>query len=177
MQILVDTREKFSLTFQMVEGVSVKSECLSTGDYGFRYTDGTMNNTVWERKGIGDLFTSFSSGYDNEKAKIMRAKDEGLKFMLAIEGTISDVLKGHEYWKDGELHRSKKDGLAQIRQLCTLQVKYGIEVHYFASRKEMAFYIQEYFLAGARLKDSASQQRDAKSGSLKRVVAIPAVEP
>ena len=156
MEILVDTREKNALTFQMVDGVSVKSECLSTGDYGFRHKDGSKDEVVFERKSIADLFNSFSGGYDNEKAKIMRAKEAGQKFILAIEGTISEVLQGHEYRKDGEIHRSKKDGLSQIRQLCTLQRKYGIEVMFFDSRKEMAFYIQEYFLAGARLRSQKS---------------------
>lgn len=151
MQILVDTREKLMLTFPMVDGVSVKSECLVTGDYGCLHKDGVRDATVFERKSIGDLYHSFTHEYENEKAKIQRAKDSGLEYILAIEGTALDVRKGHSYWKNGEECEVKKSGLSQVRQILTIQRKYGIGVWWCANRTEMAFLIQEYFITHERM--------------------------
>ncbi len=174
MDLLIDTREKLPLTFQFVQGISVKSECLAVGDYGCRHSDGTMDDTVFERKAIGDLFLSFSSGYENEKAKIEKAKKLGLKYILAVEGTAFDVRTGHTYQKDGQEFCSKKDGLSQVRQLMTMYRKDYFHVMWCRDRKEMAFLIQEYFLAGQRIRESAPT-----SGAVKRSVSnkTTAVEP
>lgn len=156
MQILMDTREQDALTFQMLPGVTVKSECLPTGDYWARHKDGTMDTMIFERKSIGDLWGSFSDEdrYKREKEKMVRAKDLKLTYCLAIEGTIFDVRKGFSYMKNGEEIKSKKDGLTQLRQLCTIERKYGIRVMYFPSRTEMAFAIQEHFLSYERFKNN-----------------------
>ena len=111
-----------------------------------------MMPVVWERKSIGDLFNSFSAGYENEKKKIGKAKELGLKYILGIEATVFEVREGHHYQKDGETRWSKKDGLAQVRQLITMYVKDYFDVWFFSSRKEMAFTIQEYFLAMEKLR-------------------------
>ena len=127
---------------------------LSVGDYAALHrAEGkdVPDLSVVERKGIGDLFHAFTANYDAERAKILKAKELGLTYILAIEASFTEVLKGHAYWKDGELHESKKSGLAMIRQLMTLQRKYGIQVVFCQSRREMAMWIQEYFLASERV--------------------------
>ena len=154
MQILMDTKEKDSLTFQMVHGVSVKSEGLSSGDYAARYDDGVMDNAVIERKSIPDLFGSFSGDrYRKEKAKWERAKAKGQTYIIAIEGSSLEVLKGCTYKKGGKVHRVKKDGISQVKQMMTISRKYDIQIWWCKNRTEMAFRIQEYFLAGDRMRE------------------------
>lgn len=162
MEILVDTREQEALTFQFVDGVSVKSECLKVGDYTARHKDGTMDNTVIERKSIADLFGSFTgNNYDREKEKIRKAKELGLRVVLAVESPALEVRKGHRYWKDGEWHEVKKSGISQVRQIMTLLRRGDFdEVWWCASRTEMAFRIQEYFLASERVKKQVVQPQD-----------------
>jgi hypothetical protein len=46
---------------------------------------------------------------------------------------------------------SKKDGLAQIRQLMTMTRKGYFEIWWCRTRQEMAFLITEYFLSYERL--------------------------
>lgn len=153
----MDTREQDALTFQFVQGVSVKSECLRVGDYGCRHKDGTMDEVVIERKSIGDLFSSFTGeNYEREKAKIARAKEAGLRYILAIESPALEVRKGHRYRKDGEWHEVKKTGIAQVRQIMTLLRRGDFdEVWWCRDRTEMAFLIQEYFLAAERIREKA----------------------
>ena len=128
---------------------------LSVGDYAALHrAEGkdVPDLSVVERKGIGDLFHAFTANYDAERAKILKAKELGLTYILAIEASFTEVLKGHAYWKDGELHESKKSGLAMIRQLCTVARKYQVEVWFCNGRREMALRILEYFLAAERVK-------------------------
>lgn len=150
MQILIDTRERNPLPFQFVHGVSVKSECLKVGDYACRHSDNTMDSSVIERKSIPDLFHSFTHEYENEKKKIERAKELGFKYILAIEGTVSEILKGYSFKKDGIEHKVKKDGISQVRQIMTISRKYDVEVWWCKDRMEMQFMIQEYFFSKER---------------------------
>lgn len=153
MKLIIDTREKEkngALSFVDVEGVELVREYLPVGDYTASH-NGILDKTVIERKSISDLFGSFSSNYPAERAKIIRAKERGLDYIIAIEGSCFDVRQGHEYFKDGEVRTSKKDGMSQIRQLMTIQRKYGVGVWFCNSRREMAFMIQEFFLAQERV--------------------------
>lgn len=155
MRLIQDTREQQGLLdlFPKMEGVTVEVGTLLIGDYTARHSiEGRElpDNIVVERKGLSDLFTSFTSGYDREKAKWVKAQQLGLQYVLAIEGTVSEVLQGNRYWKDGEAQESRKSGLAQLRQLCTLVQKYQIQTWFFSSRKEMALYLMEFFLASGR---------------------------
>ena len=150
MNLIIDTREQDELVFVSTHGVSVTRRALPTGDYGAELA-GKPVKAVVERKSVADLFGSFSSNYDNEKAKMVRAKQLGWQYILAIEAPALEIRKGHEYRKDGEWVESKKGGLAQVRQLMTWQVKYGVQVWWCNGRREMAFMVMEYFLAWERL--------------------------
>ena len=146
-EIIQDSKEQAPLTFSTVKGVTVVVRSLPVGDYGATY-NGIIDRVVVERKSIPDLFTSFAGGYDAEKSKIDRAKSMGIDLILAIEGTAFDVRAGHEYTKGGEVIRSKKDGISQIRQLMTmLRKRYFREIWWCRSRAEMAFLIQEFYLS------------------------------
>lgn len=137
--------------------MTVKVDTMIVGDYTALHKDLqhplTMipDTTVIERKSVADLFTSFTTNYDAERAKIFKAAELDLTYILAIEAPFLEVLKGHSYWKDGERHEHKKTGLAMIRQLATIQRKYGIQIWYCESRRSMALMILEYFLAEERI--------------------------
>ena len=145
MKLITDTREQNPLSFVETDGVEHIKMALPVGDYMAEGIDISI-----ERKSLQDLFISFSTGYEAERNKIIKAKARNLTYIIAIEGSILDVRVGHEYWKDGEMKRSKKDGLSMVRQLMTIQHKYGVQVWFCGGRKEMAFQIQEYFLAKER---------------------------
>ena len=149
--MLIDTREQQALEFKKLEGVECLQQCLIVGDYG-ALLEGTPIMVVIERKSIADLFSSFSTGYEHEKRKILKAKEMGYKYILAVEGTCNRILKGYTYWNGTAEVEHPKSGLSQVRQLMTLGCKYGIETWYCSTREEMALRIQEYFLAWERLK-------------------------
>lgn len=156
MIIITDTREQEPLKFLTCEGVTHQSSGLAVGDYS-ALIDGAKNVPVVERKSIPDLFSSFSMGYEHEKNKILKAKALRLKYILAIEGTVTRVLQGHTFWDGKEEREHKKSGISQLRQLLTISIRYGVECWYCKSREEMAIKIQEYFLAYERnLKNSTS---------------------
>ena len=149
MIIYTDTREQSPLEFKECEGVTHQPSGLAVGDYS-ALIEGVQCPVVIERKSIADLFASFSEGYEREKKKILKAKALKLKYILAIEGTVTRVLMGYTYWDGKEEREHKKSGIAQFRQLLTISIKYGVEVWYCKSREEMALRIQEYFLAWER---------------------------
>lgn len=151
MQIIIDVQEKNPLQFSNVEGVEIVTASLDTGDYWCRHTNGSLDSTVIERKSVGDLFSSYTNEYEREKAKIMRAKGSGLRFVLAIEAPASEVRKGYSYQKGGVTIESKKTGIAMVRQVLTVQREYGIDVWWCADRRDMAFRIQEFYLAMERM--------------------------
>ena len=146
MVLIVDTREQAPLTFSACEGVSILRQYLPVGDYS---TPGSKS--VVERKSVADLYSSFTSNYDAERAKILKAKELNLKYILGIEASATELRKGHSYWSGGEMHESKKSGISMIRQLMTITHKYGVEVWFTDGKKDLAFRIMEYFLAEERL--------------------------
>ena len=159
--IVTDTKEQKPLTFPKMEGVSVVREHLDVGDYACRYGNGEWDETIFERKAMGDLFTSFSSGYNKEKSKIERAKVAGKRYVIAVEASTSKVLKGHKYRKGGKWIESKKSGLSMCRQLMTLEFRYGLITRYFSDRGEMAFFIMEWFLTAEKERNRAGLMRVA----------------
>lgn len=155
-KLIVDTREKEALKFGEVTGVEIVRGTLSVGDYGAVHVgesgEERSDEAVVERKSVADLFNSFTARYDEERAKIIRAKEAGLQYILAIEAPILEVRKGHSYWKDGQMHEARKDGLSMIRQISTIERKYGVTAWYCMGRADMAFRIVEFFLARERVK-------------------------
>jgi len=150
-RLSIDSREGLPLKFPKVIGVEYVVEKVVCGDYT-AWHDGVPDNTVCERKSIADLFSSFTSNYDAERKKIKLAKKLNLNYIIAIEATASQILQGHQYYAKGGLRQHKKSGMAMLRQLMTIQRKYGIAVWFCSSREDMAMRIQEYFLAWERVK-------------------------
>lgn len=154
MQLLVDTREKAILDFPKINGLEIKKECLLSGDYGFRHSNGEMDKSLIERKSTADLYHSFTHEYENEKEKMVRARQAGFRYILAIEAPSTEVMLGHSYMKKGIEHQVRKSGMAQVRQIMTLHKRGDLdEVWWCKDRTEMAFLIQEYFLAQVRINE------------------------
>lgn len=160
MVILIDTREQVPLTFAKCEGVETIVQMLPVGDYSAR-----GSRVVIERKSVADLYGSYTANYDAERAKIVKAKELGLKFILAIEGSVFDIRSGYSYWKNGEQVESKRSGISMIRTLLTVSRKYDIPIWWCNSRKEMSFLIMEYLLADEKFtktEQARKVQEDSK---------------
>lgn len=126
--------------------------------------DGSRQAVTVDRKSLADLWGSYGGkGYERERNKILKAKELGWKFILAIEGTAWEVRKGHEYWDGKQTRTAKKDGLSMIRMLMTVSRKYDVEVWFCKDRQDMAFRIEEYFLSQERIKPEVRKNTAPKS--------------
>lgn len=128
MVVIVDTREQRPLKFKC----EIVRKKLCFGDYG---CEGVP--VVFERKGLGDLFGSLTFGYDRLRRVFERAEKDKYKLIIAIEGTKERVLEGYQH--------SSRDPASIIKQLETIQNKYGVAHIFFKSRAEMANYIEDFF--------------------------------
>ena len=157
MQILIDTREQKKLPFKHKYITKVKIEKLLCGDYGCEYKDGYRCDIYFERKGsMSDLFNTMGKEYPRFKKEIIRAKENGIKLILIIEGSLTKVLVGCE--------RSYLDGFSIVKKLFTLWVRYGLYPVFCRNEEEMVRFITEFYLAIGRkhLEDKKSLKKVAK---------------
>lgn len=152
MTILVDSREQRPLVF----GCNVERKALTVGDYGARFSDTHICEYIFERKSIGDLYSTLTFGYDRFRREIKRAEDKNIKLVIAIEGTREKVLKGYKF--------SKRDPASILKQLETIRAKYGVEHIFFGNRKWMARGITDFFLLKYEkfIEDSNVQKKHAQ---------------
>lgn len=151
MKILIDTREQLPLTFNhpYVEGTQ---RCLlDVGDYGAIMSDGHIPSIFFERKTVADLLQTMTVGYKRFKREIRRNNEAGNELILIIEGTITDVFKGHTY--------TTVKGAIVFKTVLSLYERYGVHHIFCTDREEMATYIVEKFCAYER-----KRQRDLKCG-------------
>lgn len=150
MRILCDTREQVCLTFELDNFLTgIDRVKLDAGDYQALYADGTKSKTVFERKGsLSDLFGTLGRSYKRFRKELDRARTSGVRLVLIIQATYSEVLEGFE--------RSQLEGISIVRKLMTLEHRYGLRTVYCSSAKEMSHYIKHYFIAEAneRLRDA-----------------------
>lgn len=150
MIIKVDTREQNEITFTTSETVSaVIREGLPFGDYLAEWEPGSEKAgfncempVVFERKGLQDLFGTLTSGMERFKQELERAKENGFKVILIIEGTLSEVLAGTKY--------SKVQGKTIIKTMFTLWMKYDVVPVFCPNRSEMRRFMLETFEAIGR---------------------------
>lgn len=133
MWILIDTREQYPLGLVC----DVKFKGLKFGDYGCMFSETYQYPVVFERKGIGDLFSSLTQGYDRLRKCFERAKKANFTLIIVIEGTKEKILKGYAH--------SARDPKSIIKQLETIERKYGVTHMFFPSRISMAHYITDYY--------------------------------
>lgn len=151
--VLVDSREQLPLFTNPVDGVDkVEVIGLPFGDYTAMIMDanghGRQIPVCFDRKGLGDLFSTMTHGYDRFKRVMERAKANSHKLILITEGTYSEVLAGYSH--------SEFSGEAMVKKLATLSVKYDLEWWPCESRQVMEQRIVDTFLAVGRVWEKAS---------------------
>ena len=161
-KIVIDTREQNPLVFRkskIFEGTI--SKMLNVGDYSL---EGYEDKIAFERKEIGDLFGTLGKGHKRFKKELERAKDYEY-FAIIIESPFNLV-----YEKSySDAHYSKMQGHVIISILCTLILKYGIDVFWCNSRNEASSLIRNMFKSYLRLKDVAKKNNNL-TGTEKSVV-------
>lgn len=112
---------------------------LDVGDYGAEFEDGHIPPFFFDRKSIPDLFGTMGNGYEQFKNCIIRSQEANVQLFIIIEGTLTDVFKGHKH--------SLIEGSTVVYKLFTIWIKYGVQSIFVESRKEMAEYITQFFIA------------------------------
>jgi ERCC4-type nuclease len=151
MKIIIDTREQTYLEFPFEFITEVKREKLIVGDYQAEFQNGYRPPLIFERKSINDLYGTLGKGYKRFKKEIIRAKENGIRLVIVIEGSIVKVSKG--------IKMSDMSGESIIKRLFTLWIKHDVYIVFCNSREEMASYIYETYCAIGRL-----LKKDKKEG-------------
>lgn len=133
MRIIIDSREQKPLIF----GCDTMIKKLHVGDYGAMFTADYLYPVAFERKSIGDLYSTLTFGYDRFRKEINRAEIAKTRLIIAIEGTKEKVLKGYSH--------SSRDPESIIKQLETIERKYGVQAMFFGNRVAMANHIHDIF--------------------------------
>ena len=156
MKILVDSREQRPLEFNHELITETIRMPLPVGDYSCEFENGYQVPVVFERKTIGDLFSTLSQGYERFKRELGRAKDLDLKVILIIDGSFSKVLKGYKH--------SQRNPLSIVRQVFMLWIKYDLYPVFCKNTDEMSLYIIEFYAAIGRksLEDAREKAREQK---------------
>ena len=142
--LIIDSREQKPLAFSDEAFDSVRTDGLPFADY-WAELNGKEIPLVYERKGFGDLWGTMVPTKSNPdclkrfKRELAKAKEQNVKIVLLIEGSLRKVSKGFK--------RSKFSGKSMRRLLNTLCVKYDLEFHYCNDREEMAITISDMFNA------------------------------
>tara|TARA_Y100000310_G_C20651450_1_gene799662 strand:+ start:789 stop:1244 length:456 start_codon:yes stop_codon:yes gene_type:complete len=142
MKLLIDTREQKPLKFKHRYISSCVSTALPYGDYACQFTDGHVPCFYFERKSINDLFGTLGKGYSRFKREIGRAQKDNVTLIIAIEGTLTDILKGCRY--------SKRDPNSLTKQLFTLMLRHWVPWVGFRNRTEMSKWITAFYLGVGR---------------------------
>lgn len=139
MILFIDTREQRPLEFisgEVFEAIINKS--LPYGDYAASLgIDEPIFPLVFERKSIGDLFGTMTTGYERFKEELRRAEADKTQLVLIIEGSLFDILKGFKH--------SKFEGLSMVKKLFMLWCRYNIIPVFCNDRDEMVCYIEQAF--------------------------------
>lgn len=141
MTIIQDTREQIPLSFDFEYVDQVIRKKLDVGDYGCILKDGYMPKAYFERKAMGDLFSTLGAGHHRFKKEIERAKINGSKLIIVIEGTLSRILNGCYGDTKGE---------TIVRKLSTLWSKYDVPYVCCKDRTEASRFIYEYYCSVGR---------------------------
>lgn len=148
MKIFTDTREQNTLEFKVGGDVSeVVRTKLPYGDYFGGWEDKAGNfvdffPVAFERKSMGDLYGTLTSGMERFKREIERAKEDGFQLIIIVEGCFEEVRQGFKY--------SKAEGDSILKTLFTLWVKHDVPHIFCNDRKDMVRTILHMFSAVGR---------------------------
>ena len=160
MVILIDTREQAPLRFGLDSILTeARRATLKVGDYQALYKDGSLSETIFERKTIGDLWSTMASRqYQRFKREMVEAKEKGVNLIIIVENPFKDVENGY--------YRSRYDGQSMVKKLGTLYFKYGLPTVFTTGREEMARFIKSFFYAEGwhRKRKEREKKYDNKRG-------------
>lgn len=140
MVIIQDTREQLPLDFKVGKLVkAVRVEGRPFGDYWGETDDGKEFPVVFERKGLGDLFGTLTSGMERFKRMLDKAALAEAQVYLLIEGSVETVYQGYEH--------SQVPGEVIMKTIFSLKVRHGLEPVFCNSRQEMKAHIVETYSA------------------------------
>ena len=137
--LTIDTREQEPLEIQPGANIeSVELGKLPFGDYaGKPALDRPFWPIFWERKSLGDLFGTLTTGIERFKKEVERVAESKVTLYLGIEASLAEVYKGYP--------PSSVLGSQIVRTLFTFKVKYGIEPIFCNGREELKYQIIETF--------------------------------
>jgi ERCC4-type nuclease len=141
LDMIIDTREQIPLEFKSSAFDSVSHHALSIGDYAAKL-GGDYIPLRFERKSFGDLFGSMTHGYSRFKKRIIEAKENNIKLVLIIEGTMRDVVQGYEH--------SQFSGDSMLKKLFMMWVRYDVYPVFCDTRRMMSRFIEESYDAVRR---------------------------
>ena len=148
MKIYVDTREQLPLEFE-VDGVvtEVIRTKLPYGDYSAAWEDKQGQHVEFmplfiERKSLGDLFGTLTSGMERFRREIARAKEDGISLIIMVEGCFREVFLGAKH--------STVEGEIILKTLHTLWVKHDVPYILCNDRRDMRDTIIHMFSAIGR---------------------------
>ena len=139
--IIQDSREQKPLDWSGIEGIEkVEVMALSYGDYS-AIVHGKSVPVLFARKGFSDLWGTMTNteNYARFKKEMERAKKDGMKLILIIEGSYSDVWNGFD--------RSAFTGQSMLKKLAMLFVRYDLDYIFCESRRVMSRRISDVYLA------------------------------
>jgi ERCC4-type nuclease len=140
LRLLTDTREQRPLEFTKNALVTeVETVTLPFADYSAEWIGGARFPVVWERKTLGDLFSTMTSGYDRFKRELLMAQAAGVQMVLGIEATWTRIGRGYEY--------SQVSGLSMQRKLMTLWLRRNLRFVCCTNAAELASIVQMSFEA------------------------------
>jgi DNA excision repair protein ERCC-4 len=117
--ILIDTREQLPYQFK----TESKQATLETGDYSLLGAEALI---AIERKSIGDLIGSISTGRERFERELQRARALDY-FALVIESTLSNIANGN--------YRSDMKPKAAIQSLMAFSVRYRMPIFFAEDRR------------------------------------------
>lgn len=159
MKILIDTREQRPLTIPISGAVTaVEMTTLMVGDYAAEFADGSRPPIVFERKGLGDLFGTMTSGYQRFKREMLTASHSGIKLILLVEASLTEVYGGYGH--------SQLSGQSCVQKVYTLWLRYGLLPVFASDRSEAAAIVCETFEAVGRCWKAGGQPVRTLMGGL-----------
>jgi ERCC4-type nuclease len=170
MKIYCDTREQNCLPFEVGDGVSeVIHMKLPYGDYAAGWEDKDGNHVEFmplfvERKGLGDLFGTLTSGMERFRREIARAKEDGVSLIIMVEGCFAEVKNGYEH--------STVDGDTILKTLHTLWVKHDVQYVLCNDRRDMRDTILHFFSSIGRNFKPKGKSHESDSKSFNKEVGI-----
>ena len=142
MKILIDNREQKKLKFSHPYITNVIYTTLPYGDYGCLYENGYKAPYVFEKKALGDLYSSLSKGYTRLKRRMNQAIKDNVTFIIIIEASLTKINKGYK-------HSTRKPSEI-IQQLFTLMVRHNIMFVCCKDAEEASLFITNFFMAVGR---------------------------